>query len=203
MEDGILRRKNVDRSFFDRYSRAAQIGWIGRVVAAVEVSRRGFVLNNQSSTSLDEIQQLLVICGHVLLRVVSANSQNNRAESAEVFSSQMFGRDQGDIHPDLFQDGRNIISSAHDVAELEIVGNLHIDDADALACGLIVVKAAQIFAGDKGVTFAVFFAVRFEDGADRGTARLQSGRNDLEWNLLLFSPVREVYRGFSGFRSPA
>ena len=66
---------------------------------------------------------------------------------------------------------------------------LYVNNADFLACRLVVVKATKIFAGDEGIAFAVFFAFVLQDGADRGTALLQVGWDDFEMELLLFSAL--------------
>ena len=107
------------------------------------------------------------------------------------------------VHPDLLQDGRNVVARTHDVADFQIMRHLHVDDAHALPGGLIVIKAAQIFARDQGVSFAVLLASsRFENGTDCRSALPSSPEGKtLKWKSC-FSPRVSIHVELCRFRAP-
>src|SRR5580700_5273511 len=79
MKHSIFGSQNLDRSFFHRNPRPAQSRWVWSEVSTIKISHAGVVLHDQRSAGCDEIEQPLVICRHIFLRVVSANSQHNRS----------------------------------------------------------------------------------------------------------------------------
>ena len=89
------------------------------------------------------------------------------------FRRQILRWNQRDIHPDLLENRWNVVARAHDVADFQIVRDLHIDDADLLPRWLVVVEAAQIFTRDERVSLAVFLAFGFKDGTQRRASLLQ------------------------------
>ena len=76
--------------------------------------------------------------------------------------------------------------------------NLYIHNADFLARGLVIVKAAKILARDQRVAFAVLLTFRFEDRTKSGATLLQVGRNYLEMEFLLFAAILKLNRKLRG-----
>src|SRR5215472_10457097 len=83
------------------------------------------------------------------------------------------------------------------------MGNLYIDDADSLARGLVVVKAAEIVAVDERVSLAISVTPGLEYGMDRCASRLDVRGKDLEVDLLLFSPTGETDWHLRRLRAPS
>ena len=83
------------------------------------------------------------------------------------------------VDSDLLQHRRNFVPRARDVSDLEVFGNFHIHDADALQRGLIVVSAGQILASDQRVAFAVILAARGQHRANLGVSFFQAARERL------------------------
>ena len=132
MEDRIVRRQDFNRRFLHRDAGAAQIRWIRREFAVVKVTCARVVLHDQRAASRNEIQQLLVICRDIFLRVVGANAQHHCPKLAQVLRGEFFWRNHGNVHPDLLQHRRNVVPSSHDVSDLQVIRNFHVDDAHAL-----------------------------------------------------------------------
>ena len=124
-------------------------------MAAVEIADAGVVLHDQGAARRNVIQQLLVVGRDIFLRVVGADAENDGSVLRQIFAGEFFRRKHGDINSDLLQHGRNFISRARDVGDLQILWDFHIHDADALHRRLIVVGAGQVFARDQRVAFAV------------------------------------------------
>ncbi len=79
-EDAVLRGEDLDWRLFHRDAPAAQRGWIGSEMAAVEVADVGLVLRQQSSSRRNKIKQLLIVHGHFLPRIVGADAEHDRVE---------------------------------------------------------------------------------------------------------------------------
>ena len=186
MKHSIFRRKNLHRSFFHRNPRPAQFRGIRSEVPIVKISHAGVVLHDQRSAGRNKIQQLLIIRR---LHLSACRKRESPARSFRTAPRSSLASFSAGISvtsiPSCLQHCRNIISRAHDVANLQIMRHLHIDHAYALHCRLVVIKAAQIFARHQRVTFAEFLAVaRFEHRPNLCSTFLQSGREDLELEIL-------------------
>src|SRR5579871_6515033 len=191
VEDWILRRENLDRRFFYRDARAAQVSRIRSELAAVEFAYARVVLHDERTAGGNEIEELFVIGGNVFLRVIGADAEGDRSELAEIGACQLLSWNQGDVHSDLLQDRRDVVPRAHDVAYLQIMRDFDIDDADALPSRLVIVDAAKIISRDERVPFAVFAAFGIENRADREALLLEFGREYFERKILFLSAMLE------------
>ena len=127
-------------------------------VSAVEVADAGVVLHDQRAARRNVIQQFLVVCGDVFLRVVGANAENDRSVLAQIFAGKFFGRKHGDVHSDLLQHRWNFVSGAQDVATFRSFGTFTSTMLTRCTRRLIVVGAGQIFASHEAVAFAVILS---------------------------------------------
>src|SRR5579863_5454957 len=86
MKDAIVRSQYCYRSLFNRYPPPAQFSRVRSEVTFVEISWTGFVLHDQRSAVINKIQQLLIVGREILLRIVSADSQNDCLILAQIFA---------------------------------------------------------------------------------------------------------------------
>src|SRR6185503_3152359 len=122
--------QNFDWRLLDRNPRAAEFGWIGREVAAVEVRRIVVMFNHQRSPVFDKLQKLAVIACDILLGVVGTHSENDAAELGKVLGRQLLRGENREIHADLLQHCRRVLTCALNVSHIETFGNLHVSIVD-------------------------------------------------------------------------
>ena len=160
MKDRVRWIENRNRRFLHRNAAPAQRCRIGRVFARIKIDwhpkrSHRVVLHDQAPTIFDEIEQPLVIINHAFLGIISADAQHDRLVLAQVLAGQLVSRNHRDIHPDLLEHSRNVVARAHDVSNLEVLGDLHVHDRHALHRRLVVIKRAEIFACDHRIPLAV------------------------------------------------
>src|SRR5271165_6826263 len=150
-----VRIENSDRSLFDGHAIPTELCRVRSIVAGVEVAGRCVVLHQQRAAVLHVIQQTLIVLLHVVARVVGANAGNDGAEAAETAMLDVASRKKSYIEAELPQHGRDVVASAHDVADLEVGRDFDIDDTGPLQRGLIVEETAEVGARDQAVALAV------------------------------------------------
>src|SRR5690242_13756172 len=101
MENALLGREDFYRSLLYRNASAAQICRIWWKFATVEITWRGVVLNHQGAASLHELQQSLVLSHDIFLRIVRADSQDNRAVLRQILGRKFLGWDKSYVDPQL------------------------------------------------------------------------------------------------------
>src|ERR671923_1024336 len=121
-------------------------------MTTVEVGDACVILHDQRSASGDVVEQFLVVSGNVLLCIVGANPKDDGSEPAQVFRCKLLSGNKSDINANLFENSRNIVSGAHDVADLQASGHSHVHDAHALYGGLVVIESVEVGARHLAVT---------------------------------------------------
>ena len=116
---------------------------IRRELTFVEIGRASFVLHDQCSTVVNKIEQLLIIRTQDLSACRKHGFPERLSDTGLNLACDFVGRNQSDLHPDLLEHRRNIISRAHNVADIQILRYLHVDNADALQRWLVIVESCQ------------------------------------------------------------
>ena len=101
-------------------------------MAGVEFLILLVVLHDEGATIGDVIEQALIILANVFTSVIGADAEHDGVVRCEISGREFFGSDQCDVESELLKDGGNIIARAHDVADLQILWQVYVDDADAL-----------------------------------------------------------------------
>src|SRR5580704_2199321 len=92
VKDAVVGSQNLDRSFLHRNSSAAELRGVRGEVSFVEISDAGVVLSDECSAVRDKIEQLFIVGRKILLRIVCADSQNNRLVLAQIFAGELLRR---------------------------------------------------------------------------------------------------------------
>src|SRR5271166_1743433 len=154
-EDRAFRIKDGDRGLFDGDAGAAQLRRIGHVVAGVETARIGVVLHHQRAAVTGVIEQALIVLLHVVTSIVSANTENDSAESLQVAARDVFRRKKSHFKTELPQHSGDVVARAHDVANLEAGWDFHVHNGGALNGRLKVEESADVWAGYQAVALDV------------------------------------------------
>src|ERR1022692_4264597 len=98
------------------------------------------------------VEQALVVLLQVISSIVSADAEHNGPKLLQIAALNVVSREDRDIKPDLAEDRRDVVASAHDVSHPETRRDLRIHDCGALDCGLEIEKSANIRTRNKVIT---------------------------------------------------
>ncbi len=101
------------------------------------------------------------------------------------------------------QHGRDVVACTHDVADLELLGHLDVDDTHTLCGRLEVIERVEVLTRHDAVAFAVLIPACFQNRTDLGAPLFQLRRSDLKFEILFFAPPVEVNWDFFGRDPPA
>ena len=140
---------------------------------------------------------------HVGPRVIGANADDDGAVAAEIARSQLLRRDDAGVQAHALQHRRNFVAGAHDVADPELSGQLHVHGLHVLCCRAIGVIRIEIGPRDDLEPFGVLLAVVFGAGRDLVCAFMQVLRRDLERVIVHVAIVVQIDGDFGGLDLPS
>ncbi len=171
-------------------------------MAFVEVAGRSVVLHQQRAAVLHVVEQPLIVLLDCLLRVVGANTKDDRAESAQVSrASTSAAGSKRHVEPEFAQHVGNIVARAHDVADLQLLRDLYLHQAGALASRLEVKETADVGTRDQTVAVAVVAAIGAKKSMHLVARFLRAVGQLLELRGLLPGSVEGDVRGLRLDRS--
>src|ERR1019366_1987730 len=202
MEHRALRIKDGDRHLFHGHTFAAELRWKRRVWSGVEIAWRSVVLHQQRAAVLRILKEPLIVFFHVIAGVAGLNAEHDRSKACQIAVFNVICRQQCHIQAKLSQNNRNVISSAHDITNLQPLRDLHLHHAGALQCGLVIEEAAEIGPGDQTVAFAVIAIAGVQQRAHLIPRLFRSIRQNFKF-CGLFAGLAELDGGRRRFDLPS